>query len=134
MIRINNLKVSLDTKDYRQVISQQLNISKNKIKNVKLVKKAVDARRKNKVHFVCSFEFEIDNEEMIIKKYPKLQLRQVKPYHYPVLKANDEHIVVVGSGPAGLFCAYNLARAKQKVTLIERGSKVDKRKDRKSVV
>ena len=71
MIRINNLKVSLDTKDYRQVISQQLNISKNKIKNVKLVKKAVDARRKNKVHFVCSFEFEIDNEEMIIKKYPK---------------------------------------------------------------
>ena len=129
MIRINNLKVSLDTKDYRQVISQQLNISKNKIKNVKLVKKAVDARRKNKVHFVCSFEFEIDNEEMIIKKYPKLQLRQVKPYHYPVLKANDEHIVVVGSGPAGLFCAYNLARAKQKVTLIERGSKVDKRKE-----
>ena len=36
MIRINNLKVSLDTKDYRQVISQQLNISKNKIKNVTL--------------------------------------------------------------------------------------------------
>ena len=129
MIRINNLNVSLDTKDYRQVISQQLNISKNKIKNVKLVKQAIDARRKNKVHFVCSFEFEIDNEEMVIKKYPKLQLSQVKPYHYPVLKANDEHIVVIGSGPAGLFCAYNLARAKQKVTLIERGSKVDKRKE-----
>lgn len=79
MIRINNLNVSLDTKDYRQVISQQLNISKNKIKNVKLVKQAIDARRKNKVHFVCSFEFEIDNEEMVIKKYPKLQLSQVKP-------------------------------------------------------
>ena len=31
MIRINNVKVSLDTVDYRQVISQQLNISKNKI-------------------------------------------------------------------------------------------------------
>ena len=67
MIRINNLNVSLDTKDYRQVISQQLNISKNKIKNVKLVKQAIDARRKNKVHFVCSFEFEIDNEEMVKK-------------------------------------------------------------------
>ena len=37
MIRINNVNVSLDTKDYRQVISQQLNISKNKIKDVKLV-------------------------------------------------------------------------------------------------
>lgn len=129
MIRINNVKVSLDIEDYRQVISQQLNVSKNRIKNVKLVKQAVDARRKNKIHFVCSFDFNIDNEEMIIKKYPKLQLTKVKPYHYPVLKSNDEHIVVVGSGPAGLFCAYNLARAKQKVTLIERGSMVDKRKE-----
>lgn len=41
---------------------------------------------------------------MIIKRYPKLQLAKVKPYHYPVMKANDEHIVVVGSGPAGLLC------------------------------
>ena len=103
MIRISNVKVPLDMVDYRQVISQQLNISKNKIKDVKLVKQAVDARRKNKVHFVCSFDFNIDNEEMIIKRYPKLQLAKVKPYHYPVMKANDEHIVVVGSGPAGLF-------------------------------
>ena len=74
MIRINNVKVPLDMVDYRQVISQQLNISKNKIKDVKLVKQAVDARRKNKIHFVCSFDFNIDNEEMIIKRYPKLQL------------------------------------------------------------
>ena len=79
MIRINNVKVPLDMVDYRQVISQQLNISKNKIKDVKLVKQAVDARRKNKVHFVCSFDFNIDNEEMIIKRYPKLQLAKVKP-------------------------------------------------------
>ena len=40
MIRINNVKVSLDTVDYRQVISQQLNISKNKIRDVRLVKQA----------------------------------------------------------------------------------------------
>ena len=52
MIRINNVKVPLDMVDYRQVISQQLNISKNKIKDVKLVKQAVDARRKNKIHLI----------------------------------------------------------------------------------
>lgn len=128
MIRINNVKVSLDTVDYRQVISQQLNISKNKIRDVILVKQAIDARRKNKVHFVCSFDFKIDNEDLVIKKYPKLNLTKVAAYQYPLLKANDEHIVVIGSGPAGLFCAYNLARAHQKVTLIERGSAVEKRK------
>ena len=58
-----------------------------------------------KIRFILSVVliFNIDNEEMIIKRYPKLQLAKVKPYHYPVMKANDEHIVVVGSGPAGLF-------------------------------
>ncbi len=129
MLQINNVMVPLDTTDYQKVISQQLNISKNKIRDVKLVKQAVDARRKNKVHFVCSFTFNIDNEDLVIAKRPKLQLSKVKPYNYPVLKATDDHIVVVGSGPAGLFCAYNLARAHQKVTLIERGSAVDKRKN-----
>lgn len=52
MIRISNVKVPLDMVDYRQVISQQLNISKNKIKDVKLVKQAVDARRK--IRFILS--------------------------------------------------------------------------------
>lgn len=129
MIRINNVKVPLELTDYRKVISQQLNISKNKISDVKLVKQAVDARRKNKVHFVCSFDFRIDGEELVIKKYPKLNLTKVSPYQYPVLKSTDEHIVVVGSGPAGLFCAYNLARSHQKVTLIERGSSVEYRQE-----
>ncbi|WP_294578702.1 NAD(P)/FAD-dependent oxidoreductase [uncultured Thomasclavelia sp.] len=128
MLQINNVNVPLSIKDYRQIISQQLNVSKNKIHDVKLVKQAVDARRKNKIHFVCSFTFNIDNEDQVIKKYPKLQLNKVKEYHYPKLKATDDHIVVVGSGPAGLFCAYNLARCGQRVTLIERGSAVEKRK------
>ena len=129
MLLINNVKVPLDLTDYRKIISQQLNISKNKIRDVKLVKQAIDARRKNKLHFVCSFNFEIDNEDLMIKKYPKLNLTKVKPYQYPVLKPTKEHIVVVGSGPAGLFCAYNLALAHQKVTLIERGKAVEQRQE-----
>lgn len=129
MLLINNVKVPLELVDYRKIISQQLNISKNKISNVKLVKKAVDARRKNKIHFVCSFHFTVDNEDLMIKKYPKLNLTKVVDYEYPVLNSTNEHIVVVGSGPAGLFCAYNLARAHQKVTLIERGSAVEQRQE-----
>ena len=129
MLLINNVKVPLELADYRKIISQQLNISKNKIFDVKLVKQAVDARRKNKVHFVCSFNFTVENEDLMIKKYPKLNLSKVVAYDYPVLKSTDEHIVVVGSGPAGLFCAYNLARAHQKVTLIERGNAVEQRKE-----
>ena len=97
MLLINNVKVPLELADYRKIISQQLNISKNKIFDVKLVKQAVDARRKNKVHFVCSFNFTVENEDLMIKKYPKLNLSKVVAYDYPVLKSTDKHIVVVGS-------------------------------------
>ena len=42
---------------------------------------------------------------------------------------NSKSVTVVGSGPAGLFCAYLLAKNKAKVKVIERGSEVSKRVD-----
>ncbi|WP_249028745.1 NAD(P)/FAD-dependent oxidoreductase [Tannockella kyphosi] len=129
MLEINNVKMPLKQTDARIKISQLLNVSKNKIKNVQIVKQAVDARRKNNIHFLCSYHFEIENEAMIIKKNPKVSLSIVEQYNYPFLQPTNQRIVVVGSGPAGLFCAYQLARSKQEVILIERGSKVEKRKE-----
>ena len=52
MLLINNVKVPLELADYRKIISQQLNISKNKIFDVKLVKQAVDARKTKFTLFV----------------------------------------------------------------------------------
>ena len=66
MLQINNVMVPLDTTDYQKVISQQLNISKNKIRDVKLVKQAVDARRKNKVHFVISSDVFFNENDSFI--------------------------------------------------------------------
>lgn len=129
MLKINNVKIPLKEVDPKVKISQLLNVSKNKIKNVQLVKQALDARRKNNIHFLCSYQFEIEHEEDIMKRHPKLSLSIVKPYTYPELLPTKEKIIVVGSGPAGLFCAYQLARSNQAVTLIERGSKVETRKE-----
>ena len=39
----------------------------------------------------------------------------------------ENRIVIVGSGPAGLLCAYMLATNGYPVTLIERGEKVEDR-------
>lgn len=57
--------------------------------------------------------------------YP--QLSQSKPYHYTYLPKNDKEVVIVGSGPAGLFCAYVLSHVGQKVTVIERGQPIEQR-------
>lgn len=127
MLKINNVKVGLNDQNYQQIISQLVNVPKNKISNVKLVKQSIDARRKNKLAFICSFTFDIANEAVVIKQNRKLNLQQVKEYHYPKLKASNQKVIVVGSGPAGLFCAYNLARSGQKVVLIEQGAPVEQR-------
>lgn len=129
MLRINNVKVNIDEQDYRKVLSQVLNVSKGKIHDITLVKQAVDARRKNHIYFNCAFTFAFEKEEMLLKNNKKLLLQKVEPYRYPKGKSKDKEVVVVGSGPAGLFCAYQLARSGQRVTLIERGSPVEQRKE-----
>ena len=42
-------------------------------------------------------------------------------------KASDKRPVIIGAGPAGLFCGYMLARSGFKPLIIERGADVDKR-------
>lgn len=124
MLRIHNVKVKLGEKRYAKVISQFLNVREKEISHVTLVKQSIDARRQQ-VHFICSFDFMVPDEESYLKKYTCLQ--KVKPYHYQYLPATDQHVLIVGSGPAGLFCAYVLAMSGQKVTIIERGQEVAKR-------
>ena len=46
MLKVSNIAVSLDEKYYAKVIANTLNIRKSQVKNVKIAKKAVDARRK----------------------------------------------------------------------------------------
>lgn len=128
MLKISNIDISLDETNYQKVIANVLNMRLSQIRNVKLVKKSVDARRKNKVHFHCAFTFECDNENEVIKQHPKSQLSIVKPYYYDKLTPTHKTIMIVGSGPAGLFCAYNLARSGQKVILVEQGKDVQSRK------
>lgn len=124
MLRIHNLKVKLGEKRYAKIISQSLNVREKEIQNVSLVKQSLDARRQN-VHWICSFDFTVSNEELFLKRFPQLQ--KVQPYQYQYLPSNDRSVMIVGSGPAGLFCAYVLAMSGQKVTVIERGQEIEKR-------
>ena len=124
MLRIQNIKVALGKTDYKKVISQTLNIREKSIKSIKLIKQSIDARRDN-VHFICSFDFEADNEELLLKKHPQLSVSKV--YEYKVPQKTNDKIVVVGSGPAGLFCAYVLSLAGNKVVVVERGGSIEQR-------
>lgn len=111
--------------DYRLLLAGFLKAPAANIKNVRLYKKSVDARRKNNVKYVVSFLFEADfspyktkadvlpNRENFFDKISKI--------------SSAEKIMVVGSGCAGLFCALCLAEAGLKPLLVERGKSVDER-------
>ena len=50
-----------------------------------------------------------------------------QPYQYQFLPSVNRKVLVVGCGPAGLFCSYVLAKSGVDVTLVERGKKVEER-------
>ena len=72
MLRIHNVKVKLGKMDERKIVSQVLNVREKAIRNVQLSKQSIDARRQN-VHWICSFDFEVDDEDAFIKTHPQVQ-------------------------------------------------------------
>ncbi|MDO4618654.1 MAG: FAD-dependent monooxygenase [Clostridia bacterium] len=97
------------------------------IKNLKIAKRAIDARRKKDVHYVLTAEFEVENENRILSKsIANLERKNDEHYIFPNGKLKTRPIIV-GTGPAGLFSALFLARCGAKPIVLERGEKVDDR-------
>ena len=82
-------------------------------------KKSLDARRKNKIFWQLSVSV---SSEHIEGPSPEAAPTLDIPY-----RKTKEKVVVVGSGPAGFFCAFVLQKAGFNTTLIERGAEVKKR-------
>lgn len=81
--------------------------------------KSLDARKKSNIFWLIKVA--VSSSE--IKDSEQVESEKLEIPH----KKRDKQIVVVGSGPAGFFNAFVLQKAGFKVTLIERGSEVEKR-------
>ncbi len=126
MLKIGNVKVGIHVKmeDYSKILASHLNMRNKTLKNVKLLKRSVDARKAD-VHYICTFAFEVENEEMMLAQNKQVSLYQ--PYQMTFGQPIKEKTIVVGSGPAGLFCAWYLAKSGCPVVLLERGKCVEER-------
>ena len=109
--------------DYSKEIANKLEIDVERIKKISLRKRSIDSRRSNPI-YQLTFDVYLDKEPEQEEEF-RLKLKDVS-------KATP--VVVIGAGPAGLFCALQLIENGYKPIILERGKAVkQRRKDVASV-
>ena len=134
MIRVRQIKIEVlkDNEDNRlDALLHKTKLKKEEIINYKISKQSLDARDKNNILYVYEMLLEIKNEDKYLNynKNKDIEFYIEEPYkfeHSGTLDIKD-NIVIVGSGPAGLFAAYTLVENGYKPIIIERGKKVEER-------
>lgn len=129
---IRNLRLSLSEEEALLALkaAKRLGVSKEHIKNLKIVRRSIDARKKEDVHFLYSVTAECENGRSLLKKeIPDVALMEEKPAEPLALGTEklNERPVVVGAGPCGMFAALTLARLGYRPIVLERGAPVEQR-------
>lgn len=132
-IRINNINLSIDDEFsiLEKKVCKKLNISKDKIVKLNIIKKSVDARKKNDIKFNYSVDIICNGEKKILSKIHDKDIKLEEVTEIKKIESGIEELknrpVVIGFGPAGIFAALTLARQGYKPIVYERGESVDKR-------
>lgn len=141
MIRISQIKISVTGKEKDMSVEKQLTERAAKllrtdradISALSIVRRSIDARKKPALFFVYTVDVEVKNEAQLLKrlKGKEGQIQAVERKLYQFVRPGENRLtappIIVGMGPAGLFCGYMLAKAGYRPILLERGKEVHKR-------
>ncbi len=141
MLRINQIKLSPEVSLDENALDRELKKKIKKFLRLKdgaeftynIVRKSIDSRKKPDIFIVYAVDVKIkgENEEKLIKKINDNNVMVSKTVYYkepPLIRDKTRpNPVIVGFGPAGMFCALMLARAGYKPIVIERGEAVEER-------
>lgn len=132
MIQINQLKVLArkDQDDLKPAIASHLGVSQDEIVAYRILKRSIDARKKPEIFYIYSVAVDLGKKESFVlnkkKKDNQILIYQEKKYKIPNIGEQklSKRPVIIGMGPAGLFCAYLLALSGYQPIVLERGEDV----------
>ncbi len=140
MLRINQIKIpvaAFDNSDKtaeKKILAEKLEriVGTKDYKLEGIVKKSIDARKKENLSYSYSVEISSQHENQILSKNRNNNniMSTIKwEYAFPIKKTGDgmRSPIIVGAGPAGYFCGLYLARAGYKPIILERGKCVNER-------
>ena len=111
--RLDNIKLNITEHEKKLFEIAAKNLGRE-VRHFEILKKSLDARDKNNVRWVYSIAF---SDEPAPAELLKEKLE------------NPPRVAVIGSGPAGLFCALGLIERGFAPIIIERGEPVEARRD-----
>jgi uncharacterized FAD-dependent dehydrogenase len=115
----------MDPATLRADVARQLGMDPEHLPPVVLRKRSLDCRR-GRVRYHLLFEIVTDDVAR------ELGLGMAEPTSlgtpHPVAVSGSPPVIIVGDGPCGLFCAYELARAGIACTIVDRGKPVQPRR------
>lgn len=134
-VRLENIKIrqDLSNDEVVKIAYTKFNIPQESVTDYKIVKKSIDARDKNDIFYNYSLivflkdDFKVSN--LLKNKNASLieQEQKQKTAMPNNLKENNKRTVIIGAGPAGLFCALTLIENGVKPIIIEQGKTVEER-------
>ena len=142
IIRINQIKLPVGHDNHALDLGVKRALKLSHVPEYRIVKKSIDARDKDNLLYIYSVEVSADtltdkqksgfgkNKNIVFTENTAYSFGyQVECLKEKYGSAKQLRVppVIVGTGPAGLFCGYQLAKAGYQPILIERGSDVETR-------
>ena len=115
-----------------RALAATLGVGSEGILGYNIVKKSLDARRKANIVHHYQLDVEVDREDLLLKKRSDLKVSPVakKATIFDGIKMGQKlrhKPLIIGSGPAGSFCALTLNTLGVPCTIMERGEAIGPR-------
>ncbi len=130
-IQIANLRLDLDEAldapaALRRMVHRKTGLSSEALESLQVARRSVDARGRGSPRFLVTVQLDLPDGEALPEGARILP--ETETPERTRVQAPAQRPLVVGSGPAGLFCALELSRHGVPCVLLERGHPVEKRK------